>query len=84
MRYVAINACWGQLAFQLPPVTDSPNAGWFRLIDTSLPSPDDIEETKGLPMIEPKCLVNPRPLVMLHYDYAANDQAANNGGAGPK
>ena len=77
VRYIAINAYWKPLAFQLPPVTDSPNAGWLRLIDTSLPSPDDIvEERSGWPVIDPEYLVNPRSVVMLHYDYAAKNQVA--------
>ncbi len=77
VRYIAINAYWEPLDFQLPPVTGSPNGGWLRLIDTSLPSPDDIvEEAKGLPVSDPKYLVNPRSVVMLHYDYAAKEQVA--------
>lgn len=43
VRYIAINAYWQPLEFELPPVTAGSNAaGWIRLIDTSLPSPDDI------------------------------------------
>jgi glycogen operon protein len=68
-RYIAINAYWKPLEFELPPVTGSPDAGWVRLIDTSRPSPDDIEETSGLPVGGPKYLVNPRSIVMLHYNY---------------
>ena len=76
VRYIAINAYWKPLEFELPPVTGSPDAGWLRLIDTSLPSPDDIlEEAAGVPVAAPKYLVNPRSIVMLHYDYATRDQA---------
>ncbi|MEO6909685.1 MAG: glycogen debranching protein GlgX [Edaphobacter sp.] len=76
VRYVAMNAYWKPLEFELPPVTAGANAaGWIRLIDTSLPSPDDIvEETIGSPLAARKYLVSPRSIVMLYYDYAARDQ----------
>jgi glycogen operon protein len=35
--YVMLNAFWKPLAFALPP-----DAGWLRVVDTSLPAPDDI------------------------------------------
>jgi isoamylase len=71
VRYIAINAYWEQLEFELPPVADFPDAGWMRLIDTSLPSPDDVlEEGIGVPVTDAKYRVNPRSVVMLHYDYA--------------
>jgi glycogen operon protein len=74
VRYIAINAYWKQLDFELPPVTGNPNTGWLRLIDTSLPSPDDIvDETGGLLVAGPRYLLNPRSIVMLHYDYATGD-----------
>ena len=78
LRYIAINAYWTPLEFALPPITGSPNnGGWLRLIDTSLPSPDDIaDETTGIPVTTPAYLVNPRSIVMLHYDYAKQDQTA--------
>jgi isoamylase len=73
VRYIAINAYWEPLEFQLPPLTSKPNGCWLRLIDTSLPSPDDIvEEAKGVPVIDPKYVVNPRSLLMLHHDYAVH------------
>jgi glycogen operon protein len=75
VRYIAINAYWMPLEFELPPVTGNPDGGWLRLIDTSLPTPDDIvEETNGLRVKGPKYLVNPRSIVMLHYDYARTDE----------
>jgi isoamylase len=76
VRYIAMNAYWKPLEFALPPVTAKTDAGWIRLIDTSLPSPDDIlEEAAGALVAAPKYLVNPRSIVMLHYDYATKDQA---------
>jgi isoamylase len=44
VRYIAINAYWKPLEFALPSVTGNTDAGWLRLIDTSLRSPDDILE----------------------------------------
>ena len=71
VRYIAINAYWKSLEFELPPVTGGPDAGWIRLLDSALPSPDDIvEEATGVHVAGPNYLVNPRSIVMLHYDYA--------------
>jgi isoamylase len=71
VRYVAINAYWEALEFELPPVAGFPDAGWTRLIDTSLPSPDDVlEEAIGVPVTDAKYRVNSRSIVMLHYNYA--------------
>ena len=78
VRYVALNAYWKALDFEFPPVTGAPDTGWLRLIDTSLPSPNDIvEESMGVPVAGPKYRVKPRSLVMLHYNYATKDQATD-------
>ncbi len=72
VRYIAINAYWKPLKFELPPVTGDPSPGWLRLIDTSLPSPDDIAEEGKTFLVEGSSyLVQPRSIVMLHYDFAA-------------
>ncbi len=77
VRYIAVNAYWKPLKFALPPVTGGTDAGWLRLIDTSLPSPEDIlEEAAGVPVAASTYLVSPRSVVMLHYDYATKDPAA--------
>jgi glycogen operon protein len=77
VRYIAINSYWRPLAFELPPVEENSDAAWLRLIDTSLPSPDDISETgKGSFVVGADYLVNPRSIVMLHYDDATKDQVA--------
>jgi isoamylase len=77
VRYIAINAYWEPLEFELPPVTGSPKGGWLRLIDTSLPCPNDIvEEAAGMPVATAKYVVNARSIIMLHYDYGKEDQAA--------
>jgi glycogen operon protein len=73
MRYIAINAYWEPLIFQLPPVATSHKPGWLRLVDTSLPSPDDIVDgLAGVAITTPTYLVNPRSIIMLHYDYATD------------
>jgi isoamylase len=77
VRYIAINAYCEPLEFELPPVTGSPCTGWLRLIDTSLPCPNDIvEEAGGMPVATAKYVVNARSIIMLHYDYAIETQAA--------
>ncbi len=76
VRYIAINAYWKPLEFELPPVTGSPNGGWLRLIDTSPSSPNDIlEETQGIRVDGSKYLVSARSVIMLHYDYASGASA---------
>ena len=69
VRYIAINAYWKPLEFELPSLAGNPNASWLRLIDTSLPSPSDIvDETPGTRVEGAKYLVNARSIIMLHYD----------------
>jgi isoamylase len=66
--YMAVNSYWQPLEFELPPVAGGENATWLRFIDTSLPSPEDIvEESMKKPVNGSKYLVNPRSIVMLHY-----------------
>jgi glycogen operon protein len=75
VRYIAINAFWKPLKFELPPVSGGQNGGWFRILATSLPSPDDIvEEASGFHLDGATYHVNPRSIVMLHYDLATADQ----------
>jgi glycogen operon protein len=76
VRYIAINAYWQPLQFGLPPVKGDSDAAWLRLIDTSLPSPDDIsEEGERSVVAGASYIVNPRSIVMLHYDDATNGKA---------
>ena len=73
VRYLAINAYWKPLQFELPPIAGGKDEGWLRLIDTSLPSPEDIsDEGNGSPVNGPKYLVNPRSIVVLHYKDATS------------
>ena len=80
VRYIAINAYWKPLAFDLPPVSSGQSGRWFRLLDTSLPFPDDIvEEASGFPVDGVTYCVNPRSIVMVHYDHATASQATTGG-----
>ena len=69
VRYIAINAYWEPLEFALPPVADGATGGWFRFMDTFLPTPDDMGEgAKGLRVEGSSYRVNPRSIIMLHSD----------------
>jgi isoamylase len=69
--YIAINSYWEALEFALPPLPRGPGTGWVRLMDTSLPSPEDIvSRSEGVLVSGAKYLVNPRSIIMLHYDNA--------------
>ena len=69
VRYIAINSYWQALAFTLPPVFGDSGQGWHRLMDTSLQSPNDlVMQNEGVAVEGSKYLVNPRSIVMLHYD----------------
>jgi isoamylase len=84
VRYIAINAYWQPLQFELPPVKGDSDAAWLRLIDTSLPSPDDISEAGKRSVVGgASYLVNPRSIVMLHYDDATKSHAAITPEQGP-
>ncbi|GAB4580182.1 MAG: glycogen debranching protein GlgX [Anaerolineales bacterium] len=40
--HIILNAYWEPLAFELPPL--APGKSWFRIVDTHLPTPEDIAE----------------------------------------
>ena len=71
--YVALNAYWEALEFELPPIgfpsvpRSSVNAGgWRRFVDTSLPSPEDCCAAASLPPVEGnRYLVQPHSAVIL-------------------
>ena len=73
--YVALNAYWEALEFELPPIgfpsvpRSSVNTGgevWRRFVDTSLPSPEDCCAAASLPPVEGnRYLVQPRSAVIL-------------------
>jgi glycogen operon protein len=69
VRYIAINSFWEVLEFELPPVAPASGVGWLRLMDTSQPPPSDIVgKDDGVPVQGAKYLLNPRSIIMLHYD----------------
>ena len=62
IAHVMVNAYWEPLSFEVPP-GETP---WRCLIDTSLPSPDDIRTLADAPPLErPTYLVGPRSFVLL-------------------
>jgi glycogen operon protein len=66
VRYIAVNASWKLLDFELPPMDDKKSSGWLRMVDTSLPSPFDVAEAgSGIRVDGNRYLVNPRSIVML-------------------
>ncbi|MCX5795300.1 MAG: glycogen debranching protein GlgX [Elusimicrobia bacterium] len=66
VTYLIINAYWEPLGFNLPPAPDGSTVAWKRLIDTSLPSPDDIQAGAEAPRIAgAEYLAQPRSVVLL-------------------
>jgi glycogen operon protein len=45
------NAYWESLQFELPPRVDAQPLRWQRLVDTALPSPDDVCAPGGGPTV---------------------------------
>ncbi len=65
--YLALNAYWEPLEFELPPTEHASVNPWRRWIDTSLESPCDIVEWKSAPIIpDSKYSVGPRSVVVLY------------------
>lgn len=61
-----INAYWGQLTFQIPTVPATFGDYWYRWIDTSLESPDDILSLNEAPVVKDSSyLVQPRSIAAL-------------------
>ena len=59
--YVMINAYWQELQFQVQEGTPQE---WIRILDTSLPAPDDFSD-EGLPVQRLTYRVAPRSIVVL-------------------
>jgi isoamylase len=59
--YVMINAYWQELQFQIQEGTPQ---DWVRIVDTSLPTPDDFAEL-GVPLKHATYQVAPRSIVVL-------------------
>jgi len=61
-----LNAYWGPLEFELPPVPEGMGAGWRRVIDTYLPSPQDFCALAEAPLVDGTTYrAQPRSVVML-------------------
>ncbi len=77
LRYIAINSYWNTLEFKLPPLSD-PSSRWIRMIDTSLPSPDDIAAVqRGSKVTGSTYIVNPHSVVMLHFASPRSEKQDN-------
>ncbi len=63
--YLIFNSYWEPLTFELPPLLSERR--WFRLIDTSLESPEDIVDEGKEKVISPQqsCFSAPRSVVVL-------------------
>jgi glycogen operon protein len=69
VRYIAINAYWKPLEFELPSVTVAAHGSWLRTMDTSLPTPDDIAAgITAFHVRDSSYRVNSRSIVMLDCD----------------
>ncbi len=66
--FYAVFSSWTEpLVFRLPPPESG--QGWHRLVDTALPSPDDIvDEVGALPLAAENYLVQPRAAILLASD----------------
>jgi glycogen operon protein len=61
-----LNMYWEALTFELPLPAGGPSARWRRVLDTYLPSPDDICEQESAPPVNAaKYKVGPRSVVVL-------------------
>jgi isoamylase len=64
--YVALNAYWERLDFQLPPLGDGGPKTWCRWIDTMRESPQDIVPWQSAPSLSGHCYqAGPRSVVVL-------------------
>jgi isoamylase len=71
--YVAINAYWTTLEFELPTSVTDKEGEWTRIVDTSLQSPHDIvDQSQSQVIVGRTYIVNPRSIVIL---WAASKEA---------
>jgi glycogen operon protein len=62
--HLMLNAYWEPLEFAIPPLSLA-SAPWFRIIDTSLPSPEDILDHKNELVGASTYLLAPRSIVLI-------------------
>ncbi len=66
LMYFALNAYWEPLEFELPEVPAWAISGWHRVLDTSLPAPDDIVLPTEAPLVTTSTYrVGPRSAVVM-------------------
>jgi isoamylase len=71
--YVAINAYWTTLEFELPTSVTDKEGEWTRIVDTSLQSPHDIvDQSQSQVIVGRTYIVSPRSIVIL---WAASKEA---------
>ncbi len=64
--HLIFNSYWEALHFELPQLPENTFGGWRRLMDTALPSPEDIcEEGEATLVEEPTYLAQQRSVVLL-------------------
>ena len=64
--HIIFNAYWKPLKFELPPAEEQGLARWRRVIDTSLPSPEDFSDPAVAPIVDKNTYkVTPRSVIVL-------------------
>jgi glycogen operon protein len=46
--HIMLNMEWEDLDFEIPPL---PDRGWYRVVDTARPTPDDFHEPEDAPAV---------------------------------
>ena len=70
--HIILNAFWEELEFDLPPVPRGAQTGWRRIIDTTMPSPEDFCGFQRAPVIrQMKYKSGPRSVVVLAVERTA-------------
>ena len=66
LTHIMLNAYWGPLTFELPPVQNLQGKAWHRWIDTALDPPEDIGTWAHAPAVSGSTYpVQPRSIVVL-------------------
>jgi len=67
LLHLIMNAYWGALEFELPPVNGKAAPAWRRWIDTALPAPHDIVDWRAAaPVAGPAYRAEARSIVVLY------------------
>jgi isoamylase len=66
MNHFVLNSYWEPLEFEIPALPAQIRTSWLRIIDTSLPSPQDISDPRKAPAVSGSSyLAQPRSIVLL-------------------